>query len=443
MTSVWGIFLFFVITRIIPYVGNSIPTGYDAGLYLLGMKTFPHIPMWLASSYYSLFFFITYPLVKAGVHPENLLLSLAFIGQILLFKTLYLTVKRLAGKKTALAAVFLLTASAIQFRTYWYFYLKNVYAVSLLLLSLLFLGERSYKRATLWSIITGVMHLPTFLILYPVWVIVAVSERKKRSSIIISLIVIALSVTAFYYPVRQEIMRLITPVALSFIPSISQMKAEGGGTFYPLYINILLMILYLPLAFVGLVRIMKLKEKRYYPFAAAGSVFLLILLVRGVFYRRFFITGDLIAIVFAAIGLTIVKKFKIINYLALCIFICMYISQTSAPAVNGQFLDRVRSVGKDKTVAYILSTSPDDTNWLMGYTDKRIISHGFGGYDIYWNDTEWNNFFTSQDLFVRSALIMKLPPHTAIFITGKTAQLYSIITSSINPLRTDVKLIEW
>jgi hypothetical protein len=411
------IFVFFLVTRLIPYIGNSIPTGYDAGIYLHIMKTFPAMPHWLVSTYYSGLFYVIWPLTKI-IDPEHLLLPLLWFGQILLFFVLYYTVNKLSGKKQALIAVFLFSVSAIQFRSYWFFYLKNIYALSFFLLSLTFLGKQSYKKAAFWALITGIVHLPTFLILSLIWLIQLFLEKSKRLLVFLCMVFIASAVSLFYSPYfTVTILPYLKPVLQSFLPGIQSAKESGGGTFYSPVVSLILMGLYLPLAVLGAYRVIRSRNNKYLPFIAGAMVFLIILLMQAVFFRRYFIVFDLLVIVLASLGFDLVKSMKTTYCLVSAVFIIAFIIKTGAPLVNQNFLSQVRKIDGNKKIDYILSTSPEDTAWLLGYTDKKVIAWGYGGYDRFWNDHEWNDFFAANDPSLRQKLINKLPLRTFIFVS--------------------------
>ncbi|MBU1499941.1 hypothetical protein KKE48_03680, partial [Patescibacteria group bacterium] len=156
----------FILLRLLPYLFWLVPTGYDAGIYLFLFKVFPQIPEWQKIGFSPGLFWLSWLLTKLGLTPESLLVPLQITAEVFLFGCLYWVVKKLIDKKTALLAVFLLTVSAVQFRAFWYFYVKNVFALGLMLLALYFLSQKKLVKALVFSLLTAIFHLPTFLMLF-------------------------------------------------------------------------------------------------------------------------------------------------------------------------------------------------------------------------------------------------------------------------------------
>ena len=137
--------------------------GYDAGLYVRILKTFPQIPEWLKMGFSPGLFLLSWPITKLNINPETTVIWLKMGAGLFLFGCLYWVVKKLTDKKTALLTVFLLTISAVQYRTFWYFYVKNIFGLGFLVLSSYFLSKKDLIKSLVFSFITAVFHLPTFL----------------------------------------------------------------------------------------------------------------------------------------------------------------------------------------------------------------------------------------------------------------------------------------
>src|SRR3989338_2965389 len=184
------IFILFIGIRLLPYIGNPVPTGYDAGIYIHAIKSFPNLPDWLVQSFFSSFFLLTWPIKLVGLDPENFIVPLAFFVQFVLFAGLFLCVKRVSDYKTALTAVFLLAVSAIQIRAYWFFYLKYILSIAFFLSFLSFLGKRSYYKATIFGSLTVMTHLLTGGILAAVSLVDTLITQENRLKKLFSIVTI-------------------------------------------------------------------------------------------------------------------------------------------------------------------------------------------------------------------------------------------------------------
>src|SRR3989338_1935718 len=149
------IFIVFLIARLFPYINNPVPTGYDVGLYLLNFKTFPQIPQWVKLGFAPGLFAFMYPFFKIGISPESVLIPLSILSQIVLFFSFYFVGKKVFNQKVALSILFLFTVSSIQFRTFWYYYVNNTFALSFLLFALYFFCKKKFLPALLFTFLVG------------------------------------------------------------------------------------------------------------------------------------------------------------------------------------------------------------------------------------------------------------------------------------------------
>ncbi|PIY70206.1 hypothetical protein COY89_02580 [Candidatus Roizmanbacteria bacterium CG_4_10_14_0_8_um_filter_36_36] len=416
--QIFLVFLFFLVIRLFPYINNSVPTGYDAGLYLLNFKTFPNIPDWVRLGFAPGLYAAVYLMIKLGVSPESTLIPLSIFSQIFLFFSLYFVVKKLFGEKTALATSFIFTVSAIQFRTFWYFYVNNTFGLAFLLLSIYFFTKKSLFPACLLAILTGLFHLPTFLILFLIIVVETVFNTHDRWFYLKSLFLI-LAVSGLYYlPVfRQTLQPFFRPLWRSTLAvrlATKTLAPSYGGAFYSLKISFLLVAFYLPLALFGLIK--KKANKRL--FIIGLIITALIVLTKFSFYQRFMIPLDIFLILLAGIGLKDLDFLKFYLFLLL-IFIIGFIIKTSSPLINKSLLTEIKIFGKNHQQGFILATAREDPSWLMGYTDLSVISQGFGSEDRYWKNDQWQKFYSSSSGERKIELLKKLPQPLYIFINDR------------------------
>jgi len=422
---IWLIFLIFFISRVVPYIVNPVPFGYDAGLYLSVFKTFPFLAQWHQIGFAPGLFTLTYPLIKLGINPELLLIPLAVISECLLFYSLFWVVKKLTDKKTALIGIFLLTVSAVQFRAYWYFYINNIISLALLILTLYFLSKNRFILGLLGSILIGLFHLPTFLILFLIIVGEILFNHKLRKFYLKLLLSIILVACTYYWPrLNLTIKPYILPIIQSFnIKEIILNTQKGSGAFYNLTTSLMLVSFYLPFAVYGLFSLWGKSKKELRLFKVGFFLILGLIITRFFFYSRFFIMWDIFIIFWAAVGLNkLMEKQKqhkdLFKYyfFILVIFIVAFIFKTGQPLISKDLLKEIKQF-KGDSQANILSIESGDTAWLIGYTNYPIIAWGWeGGNNLYWTNEQWRQFYNSSLTEDRIKLIKLLPQPLYIFI---------------------------
>lgn len=431
--KIFVVFLLFLITRIFPYINNPVPTGYDAGLYLLNFKTFPDIPQWVRLGFAPGLYALMSPFFRLGISPESVLIPLSIFSQIVLFFSLYFIGKKILGQKIALFILFIFSVSAVQFRTFWYYYVNNTFGLSFLLLALYFFSQKKFLPALLFSLLVGFFHLPTLLILSLILVLEFLFNKNQRLFYLGALSFLALGLLLYYLPqFKQTIQPFFSPLLKSALPlrMISGQPAPYGGAFYNLATFIILSILYLPLVIYGLYSA-KDKLRALRPFIIGLAVTSILVLTRFSFYKRFLIHLDIFLVFFAGLGLHFLfekfrKKKEIIDFLKfyvliLVIFIFGFIFKTSAPLINKSLFQEIKYFAKTSSPGYILSLSREDPAWLMGYTDNRVIAQGFGGEDKYWTTSQWQEFFENRPAEEKIGLLKLLPRPLYIFINDTNA----------------------
>ncbi len=390
----------FILLRLLPYFFWQVPTGYDAGIYLYLFKIFPQIPQWQKLGFSPGLFYLTWPLTKLGLPAEAILVPLQIAAEVFLFGCMYWVVKKLIDKKTALLAVFLLTVSAIQYRAFWYFYVKNVLALGLMLLALYWLSQKKLVKTLIFSLLTAIFHLPTFLILF---LIMLVSNLKTAG--------LAILLGGLAYLTDWQL--AIKP----FLQPLFTISKGSSGSFYSLTISWLLTLLYLPLSIYGL-----RKRSNLRPFLAGLIVCLVWVMMRLFFFNRFFITLNIFLIFWAAIGLKkLMDKYRqhldlFQFYFAVCvIFIFAFVFKTTQPLINRQLLTEIKAFQAEPK-AVILSLGRANAAWLLGWTDYPVIAWGYGGEDKYWDSEQWQSIFDPIGVEEKVKLFKLLPQPVYVFL---------------------------
>jgi len=424
--SVWGIFVLFLVLRILPYVNNSVPLGYDAGIYLYLLNIFPKLPIWQMVGFSPGLFAVVFPFAKL-FNSESLLIPVSILSQIILFFSIFLVSKKIFNGKTALLNTFLFTVSLIQFRTFWFFYVKNTFALAFLLPALYFLSKKKVLPSIVFTVLLSYFHLPTFLIYLTTMIVLFLFDHKNLKFYLKVFVGIMAIFSIYYLPTfNQTIFPLLIPVLQSVAPYkliTTGGLADAGGTFYSLPISFLMTIFYLPFAVLGawLLR----REQNTKPFLITLIVLFLMVITNFFFSLRYFIPLDLFLIFFAGYAINYVfEKYK--NYkdilpvlfIVLIFFIVAFILKTGQPLITPQVLGEIKAFGGIKN-GYVLSTSKEDSAWLLGYTNLKLIAWDFSGEDKYWNKNQWNKFFGNIQVEQKLILLDKLPKPLYIFINDK------------------------
>jgi hypothetical protein len=435
------IFVFLLVLRLLPYIKNAVPLGYDAGIYLYEFQHFPNIPDWLKTGFSPGLFIAVYPFVKL-FNPESLLIPVSIISQIFLFICIYKVSKNVFNEKIALINVFLFTVSLVQYRTFWFFYVKNTFALGFLLLSYYFLNKRKFIPAFIFTMLLSFFHLPTYLIYLVTNIVISILDYNNLKFYLCIFICTIMVFLIYYFPTfNQTISPLIVPVlkTIALYKVIIMGKfTDGGGSFYSIPISFLMTIFYLPFALLGAYILRQERDKKIYLVA----LFITLLMVISGFYfsQRFFIPLDIFLIIFAGYGINFVfeknKKFidiLPIYYFVLIILIISFVFKTSQPLISFKTLTEIKKFGKTKN-GYVLSTSKEDNAWLLGYSNLKLIAWDFGGDNKYWQTKEWEELYLSIPIENKISNISKLPRPLYVYINDK--QLTYFKKLSDNPCLT-------
>ena len=429
------IFILFLVFRILPYINNPVPLGYDGGIYLYEFLLFPNLPNWLILGFSPGLFVFAFPFAKL-VPPEFLLIPISILSQIVLFFSVYFVSKKIFNGKIALLNTFLFSVSLIQFRTFWFFYVKNTFALALLLPALYFLSKKKILPSIAFAVLLSYFHLPTFLI-YLATIIILFLFDHKNLKFYLKVFVSVIAVFSIYYlpTFNQTILPYLIPVLQSVAPYkliATGGLSSGGGTFYSLPLSFLMTVFYLHFAFLGVYLLRK--EQNTKPFLIAFIILFLMVVTNFFFSLRYFIPLDLFLIFFAGYGINyFFEKYK--NYkdilpfyfIVLIFFIFTFILKTASPLITPQVLGEIKSFKGIKN-SYVLSTSKEDNAWLLGYTNLELIAWDFGGENKYWKQNDWQDFFGNIPIERKLSLLNKLPKPLYIFINDKQLFYFRDIT---------------
>ena len=402
---VFVIFLFYFSLRLYPYFKFHIPLGYDAGIYLYSFKTKFYFPPFLP------FFAKTISNIS-HINLETLIWPLLFLASALLFYSIYLFTQNRFNRKVALWAIFILTVSCLQYRVFYWYYLKNIFALSFLFFALYCLDRKSIF-AYLWGILVVLTHSPTDFVYFGILLFSLITNKKQFKFYLSNFIFVFTIYLIYYLPIFSvSLLPLLRGIFKSLIPlSLGGSMGTPSGTFYEPLQALVLSILYFPLAIVYFIKSKRSNLKPIY------LILLIIAVFRLFFYRRLLIYLDIFSIIFAANILANLKNnfIKTTYVLLSLVLIIFFVRTTAYPQINHDEFREINSL--DETIpeiSKIMVTDQAYMPWLYGYTRHTIISPGYGENDLYWTTAQWQQFWTG-DLATEIELLKKVPSPIYIF----------------------------
>lgn len=435
----WTSLILFIALRGYPYLSTSVPLGYDAGLYLYLFKKYNQLPIWAyrelsgwAASQFPLGIAFIGRLFTSFIPPERLLVPLVIAFSILLFVSVYILARRLWGKREAVWAVFILTASAIQYHTYWYYYAKQIFGSSLLLFTIYFLIGSSWWAVPL-AVLISYTHEPTFIVLISALIAGFIMEKSKRPYYATVSAVTAIFTALYYLPrYAVTVRQYVAPVVSSLIPpQMGGAMGVSSGTFYDLLPALFLALPYLPFGVLGVLG--QWHDKKTAPLLGAliGSC---VIIVFGLFlWRRFIIYADLFVILYAGYGIAhLIEKYKkprlilrllSVYALILVAFIGMYVYKTGHPEIFDDELKEIKLLAQTEPDAYVLVTDQEYMPYVYGWSDRKVIAPGYGEYDIYWTIPQWREFWGSNSREKEKQLLLLLPKPLYIYRGDRTTPI--------------------
>ena len=434
-----GLVLIFVL-RIIPYLNNSIPLGYDPGLYKYGIEQgLENRDEWI---------------LQGGMEPGflyfmeffKLLFSTDFILKYLLIGFcvlsglgVYFVSKEYFNKNTALIGVFIYAFSLIQFKTFWFMYYKNIVGMMIMLFSFYFLKKYEWNSGKRWKWLfilsaglLGSIHRPTFYIFglsYLIYAFVSPYSNKKYNlrelgNKVLSGVCILLIAGLFYIgDFSQAITQILPWVAMGFID-----PGQGPGTFMNFFSYQYSILPYFALAILGLVFCLR---KKIGILEIWALVNLSIVYFQFFFFNRFIIMLDLVLILFASYGFSLMienkKKLGTILVIVLLVslgFFAFRESINSKPLIDNSELKAIESLQNTEINAYVMSTLPDYSTWIQGYSGRKTIAPGLFDYNLH-NQSQWSLFYSASKISEVKSFLGEYPKPLYIFIGKKQPNFLS------------------
>ena len=378
-----------LITRILPYLGNTIPLGYDAGIYKYGIEN-KIDENWEKTTFDPLFNLLMKSLNL--IFPATLILTLFLIlFELFLGFNLYITIKEYFNKNTAILSTLLFSLSIVQFKAFTLLYYKNIIAMSFLLLSFYFLKKKRIYFI-ISSIITAGIHRPTFLILALSFLIYTFYNYKNNlKKNIISGIIILIGALILY----------IDRLKIAVIPGVTEAigLAIGGGTFINLISYKSLLLIYIPFLAIGLYTIFH--EKKTNILFIWFLINFSLVVFKLIFFNRYIIMLDLITIVIVSIGLLEIlkdnRKVGVVSLLLIFAFLSYNVigeSLTSKPLISHDELNEIKELNNIEENAVVLATSSYYSPWVLGYSERKTYAPGL--FEDNHTLEQWQKFWDAE-----------------------------------------------
>ena len=401
--------------RSIPYLGNSVPLGYDPGLYKYGIEYgLINLDSWILSGGMEPGFLYLMIPFKFLFSSQFILTWLFIFFSLLLGLSIYFFTREFLGEQSALFSLLIFSLSVIQFKTFWYLYYKNVIGLSFMLFSMYFLAkyEKSEKRLFLglFIVLGGLVlsvHRPTFYIFGISYFLYALISPYRKGNYnfnklkinILSGILIGLIGMSFY---AGKFLPAITNI-LPFVAEGFISPGESPGTFISFFYYQYSALLYLPFAIIGLFYF--LKKKEFNMIVIWAIINLSIVYFQFFFFNRFIIHLDIVLIILSGQGLSILfedkRKLFIMLSLALMLSGLFFISNESTaskPLLSEKalsFIERIPELTEENSKIMVISS--EYSPWVKGYSGRTTIAPGLFD-ENKWGEEEWEIFWTATDM---------------------------------------------
>lgn len=389
-------------SRLLPYMNNTVPLGYDPGIYKYVMESYlqnlPAIPkenidLWVRSGFEPGLFIITDLLYLIGFDTQTILTLVFIFFELLLGTGIFVAANRFFGRNAGILSLLIFSISIVQFKVFWYMYYKNVVAIFVMLLALYFFKSGKHLPFILTAAFVGALHRPTFLIFGLIYLAYIAAHRKERIKNTLSgVAVLALALT-FYIPnIKEAIIDNIEPIITANI---------GAGTFVSFSTYQFSSLPYLPFAVLGFFMLVRKRDMNL--FLLWFMVTLIIVYFKLIFYNRFIIHLDIAMIVLASVGFhELIKSSKKVGSVVLLILVLSSLLVTNQyaneakPLISEDELEIIEQFNNVEMNAYIMATSSYYSPWILGYSGRKTIAPGLFDYNK-WNISEWKTFWETGD----------------------------------------------
>ncbi|MBU2542470.1 hypothetical protein KJ785_02850 [Patescibacteria group bacterium] len=403
--------LFYLFTRLWMWFEYGMAGfGYDTGIYrhhILGyFNNLGEIPFGFSA--------FSNWLMLLGDSVDKIMFNWYLLISVFVLLALYFVAKKyFKSNLVALFSVLLFVSSIVQFEFFWWYYYRQFLALFFILLTFLFIHYRSYL--VIFALLAvGIIH-PLSLIPLGLSMIIYLffADKKTKKFLLItgtsSIIFLIILNWRELWVYAQDFFHY-KGVAKNFVEAGYQ---EFTGQFIGWSDWLKYSIFYLPFGLFGLIKYWK-KQKLFTIFLLVN---ILLILLKIVFYHRFFVFVDIALILFASAFLSDVwekvrgKKYRFLVKIGIILLIVVCGVTTTIhvlekkPLIYPIELEAIKQVSElTKDSDYILSINSIYSPWLYGYSGKKIIAPGLFEYNK-WNREEWNQFWYSPSNEMRLEML--------------------------------------
>ena len=403
-----------ITVRVIPYIGNNIPLGYDAGIYKYAIEHgLERKDTWIVTGpTMEPAFLYLMEVFKIFFNTDFILKWLFILCTVLLGIALYWCTSTYFGNKSGIFAMLFYAVSVTQFLTFTYLYYRNVIGIALMLCSITFLrkyeldhGKKYWYLFIALAGLIGTIHRPTFYIFglsYFLYAFIApikkgYDKRKLLRYVVGGIIILAISLLFYIGRFWPAITNLVKPVIGSFVET-----GESPGTFISFFQYQFITLAYLSFALLGLFFL--INQKKFNFIVLWALVNASIVYFQLFFFNRFIINLDSVVIMLAGLGavLIIQKKHLIgISTITLLIvasgFMLLQESVRTQPSILQEDLNLITQLGElTENNAYIIVLSKEYSPWVLAYSNRTIIAPGLFD-ENKWNLSQWNTFWYTNN----------------------------------------------
>ncbi|MDO8425563.1 MAG: hypothetical protein Q7T01_03565 [bacterium] len=450
-------------SRIVPFLRyGATPLGYDTGFYweyfnlivpaqTIGTAVGSHLA-------YATWF----PLAALGLGAIETITLLHLVHQLLTAGALYLLlatiVPRRIAHRVAACSVFLFAVSTIQFSAFWWIFYKQSQALPFFLFALALFFRRSWLALPIAVFATSI-HLPTAIPLaggFALYVLLAIvtpivrRQRIPRDVLLLAVSGIVALVAVVLIRSPDEIKGYIEVLLQyrGFATAAQSWEIDRfKGLFLPFAVARIAALYYLPFAFIGLLRGVRMlpiwrngRRAMSPPDLLITAFAVLFLLVSFPFLHqhRSLILFDVLLLVLAAPSLAWfmeqygsrgkIERVTIGLLLFGMTFSLAFIVWNQKPQLYADEAAELAQLHprndpehhiRDGEHNYVMVTSSLYTPWAYAYTGfDRTIAPGWLRWDL-WDLPQWTTFWTTKDDAKRLDLLRMYGDSTIYIFVGR------------------------
>jgi len=418
-----------VITRLLPFLKwGEFPLGYDTGIYLKSFESC-FVKASNGGCLGSPFSFFSNLLLLVG-WPSGALVSVFYVFlNIFAGFAVYLAAKAYFNQRAAFFAFLLFAVSSSQFLAF-----RSLHWIMMVAIGLTFMAFYLLKKQS-WLVIPvagfmGAIHPLSFLPFGLALLARFITGPKRRLTFFFGLVILLVACSL----AGQLFLSLLPYYTKGFGLASNQpayMAPELTGQFvnFDLYRNLIL--IYLPFAILGLVKLIAQKRFNilffYFLFNFAIIYFHLI------FHQRFIILLDLVAIVLAGdILADFTNRFfswrwwgkAILGLLLIAgVFMAFYSAWQFQPLVYPDELAEIKSLARvTEPNALVMTVSSYYSPWVYGFGQRKTIAPGLFEYNK-WDLKKWQTFWLSNNQELRHQFLDEYQKPLYIFIGDKMGRM--------------------